>query len=296
MAGDPSVDIVVVTYNTADFIPGLLRSIKRLQHEPAKLAVYLVDNCSQDDTLEVAHRESAQLRIPIKTVQSPVNAGFAGGANQGIEQGRGEYICVVNPDAEFGPNTIAELVKILGADERIAIADARQSPHEHPKCFDLASGETSWCSGACCLIRRSALEKVGGFDAKFFMYCEDVDLSWRFWRSGYKCLYARDAVITHHKTIAPDRTNETEYFYGVRNGLLMRLIYGNMTEIFRYYSARLAESVYRQRDPQLRRLLRRAFWSHLALVPHALRRRLREPKPDCAWIRFNGILYGEHRW
>jgi len=296
MAGGSSVDIVVVTYNSAGFLPGLFRSIRQLRYEAAKLVVYLVDNCSQDDTLAVACRESELLTIPTKMIASPRNTGFAGGVNQGIAEGQGEYICVVNPDAEFSPDTISQLVAVLNRDERIAIADARQSPIEHPKCYDPAKGETSWCSGACCLLRRSAIEKVGAFDARFFMYCEDVDLSWRLWRAGYRCLYARDAVILHHKPNVSGHVNETEYFYGVRNGLLMRLIYGGLAEILRYYYARLMEAVYRQRDPRLRQLLRRALLRHVLLVPHALARRQREPKSDCAWIHFNGILYGDHRW
>src|SRR5262249_41448759 len=160
----------------------------------------------------------------------------------------------------------------------------------HPKYYDSTTGETSWCSGACCLIRRSALEKVGLYDSKFFMYCEDVDLSWRFWGAGYKCVYAPRALLIHHK--APqDYRPGLDYFYGVRNGILMRLIYGTFQDIRDYYQDRLKEVRGGQSDAVLRSFLRKALLSHLRLLPHALVRRVTKPKGKSPWIRFCGVNY-----
>ena len=291
----PHIDIVVVTYNSAGYLPRFFESVRRLDYPKNRLRLVLVDSRSTDGSVNVARTHIPQLQIECELVSLSHNVGFAAGANVGISKTYGDFICVVNPDAEFDPLALQELVFAISQDPTIGIADARQFPHEHPKYYDPTTKETGWCSGACCLIRRSALEKVGPYDQTFFMYCEDVDLSWRLWSSGYKCVHAPSAVLIHHK--APqDYRPALDYFYGVRNGILMRLMYGNLQTILQYYRTLIREATGSQRDPVLRRFLKRALIVHLRLVPHALRRRISKSKVANRWIGFSGINYGEHRW
>jgi GT2 family glycosyltransferase/2-polyprenyl-3-methyl-5-hydroxy-6-metoxy-1,4-benzoquinol methylase len=290
----PHIDIVVVTYNSAQHLPRFFRSVRRLDYPKNKMSLVVVDNQSADRSVEVSRIHSLDLQIEFELISHPQNVGFAGGAKIGMAKGKGDFICVVNPDSEYDPYALRELMSAVSMDPSIAIADARQFPYEHPKYYDPSTNETSWCSGACCLIRRSALEKVGSYDERFFMYCEDVDLSWRFWSSGYKCVYAPKAIILHHK--APQNYRPAfDYFYGVRNGILMRLIYGDLKAIIQYYRGLLRE-IESQSDPTLRMFLKKALFVHVRLLPHALGRRISKPKSDSKWIKFSGINYGEHRW
>ena len=290
----PFVDIVTVAYNSAFFLPRFFESFNRLEYPAGKLSLTVVDNASSDGTEALVNSLCATLEFPVRYIRLNKNIGFAGGANTGINAGKAEYVCIINPDTEFCPKTMKELVAAVNKDPLIGVVDAHQVPHEHPKYYDLTTGETSWCSGACCLIRRSVLEKIGLFDAQFFMYCEDVDLGWRVWSGGYKCVYAHKAHIVHHKN-PRDYKPSTDYFYGVRNGLLMRVIYGGILDIIRYYSGIFHEILGAQPDPILRRYLWKAVLSHLRFLPHALWRRWKIPQAGSKWIKFYGWNYGENR-
>jgi GT2 family glycosyltransferase/2-polyprenyl-3-methyl-5-hydroxy-6-metoxy-1,4-benzoquinol methylase len=291
----PGVDIVTVTYNSARFLPGFFQSVNRLQYPKAKLTLTTIDNASFDGTEKLALQISTHLGIPVRKIRLAKNIGFAGGANVGIRAGTADFICLANPDTEFYSDALTELVDVATQDPFIAIVDARQLPFEHPKKYDPSTRDTSWCSGAGCLIRRSAINKVGLFDEKFFMYCEDVDLSWRLWSAGYRCAYAPKARLVHHKK-PEDYRPDVDYFYGVRNGIVMRLVYGSFADISQHYRNLLRELLGSQTDPILRSYLWRAMISHLRFLPHAFLRRMRLFRNNSSWIKFCGWNYGEHRW
>lgn len=105
----------------------------------------------------------------------------------------------MNPDMILMPDVIDKLHATFAADARHAnIVEARQFPIENPpRAFDRATLEVSWCSGACILISAAFFERCKGFDEAIYLYCEDVDLSWRAWLDGGQCLYRRDAVVAH---------------------------------------------------------------------------------------------------
>src|SRR5262249_34899484 len=117
-------------------------------------------------------------------------------------------------------------------DARIGICEARQSPREHPKLSDAVTGETSWCSGAASLIRRRAFEEVNGFDEQlFFMYCEDVDLSWKLWLKGWKCVYVREAVVQHFtQDLIPGKRRTAENYFSFRNTMFLFYRFGSTNQ------------------------------------------------------------------
>jgi GT2 family glycosyltransferase len=152
------------------------------------------------------------------------NLGSAGGSNRLARSGSGDLLLVLNPDTYPSPRLLADLVPVMD-DPRVGAVDARQIPLEHPKDFDDRTGETSWASGACMLVRREAFDRVGGFDDEhFFLYCDDVDLSWRIRHAGYRVLHAPGAVVFHDKVldhngrVAPAAT---EPYYGVLGRLML---------------------------------------------------------------------------
>ena len=127
------------------------------------------------------------------------NLGSAGGSNLLAQGATEDVLLVLNPDTYATPNLIANLLAVFD-DPTVGAADARQIPMEHPKAFDLRTGDTSWLSGSCLAVRRSVFEQVGGFDAEhFFLYCDDVDLSWRIRLAGYRTVHVPTASVFHDK-------------------------------------------------------------------------------------------------
>ena len=127
------------------------------------------------------------------------NLGSAGGSNELAKLGTERRIWVLNPDTYPSPTCGAELLRALDGPD-VAAAEARQIPVEHPKAYDLTTGDTGWASGACLMLDREAFDEVGGFDAAYFpLYCDDVDLSWRLRLSGRRIVHVPAAVVFHDK-------------------------------------------------------------------------------------------------
>jgi GT2 family glycosyltransferase len=141
------------------------------------------------------------IKSQIHFLPSAKNAGFGRGHNDLMQQafqvlGATHYLCL-NPDGYLHPAALAELLKAAALQGRPALVEALQAPCEHPKDYDAQTLETKWSSAGCLLIPRFLFELTGGFDDRFFMYCEDVDLSWRVWCLGYPCVVAPRAYFHH---------------------------------------------------------------------------------------------------
>ena len=114
-----------------------------------------------------------------------------------------DYVFVMNPDVYLCPDVLCELLVPFSSPE-VGIVEARQLPLEHPKHFDSADGSTSWASGACMMVRSEVLDVVHGFDAdSFFLYCDDVDFSWRTRLAGYRVVFRPPARVYHDKRLRP---------------------------------------------------------------------------------------------
>ncbi len=152
------------------------------------------------------------------------NRGSAGGNNDLFDLADSDLVLIINPDCYASPNLVFELCRGMD-DPHAGIVEARQVPLEHPKEFDRRTGETSWASGACMLIRRGVIDRIGGFDEEsFFMYCDDVDFSWRARLSGYRVLYRPTACVFHDKRLDPHGqivAGEAEVYYSAEASLMM---------------------------------------------------------------------------
>lgn len=109
----------------------------------------------------------------------------------------------MNPDGRAHPRLLQALCERSQACAGGALVEALQFPCEHPKPFDPTHGDTPWASGACLLIPRAIQERLGGFDDTFFMYCEDVDLSWRARAAGFRVVSEPRALFLHQVTNRP---------------------------------------------------------------------------------------------
>ncbi len=109
------------------------------------------------------------------------------------------YVCI-NPDGVLHPRCLAELAYEAQRGQGVGLVEARLFPDEHPKRYDPVTHETSWCNGTVLLLTRAMYERCGGFDDRFFMYCEDVDLSWRARAAKLSTRVAPGALV-HHYTV-----------------------------------------------------------------------------------------------
>lgn len=158
------------------------------------------------------------------------NSGTAKGHNRLGENCTTDFMMIMNPDIIMDSNCIVELMKPF-CDERVGLTEARQTPLELAKIYNEDTLETEWASTACCIFRTSIFHKLQGFDYKtFFMYCDDLDFSWRLRLEGYKIIYNPNAIIYHAKNLSNSggwKPTPAEIYYSAEAAILMAHKYSN---------------------------------------------------------------------
>ena len=232
------LSVIIVNYNVKYYLDQCIRSVLRafvLMHTPAEIIV--VDNHSADGSVDYLEQRYPQKLFPmVRFVRSAHNLGFARANNIAIRQSRGEYVLLLNPDTIVGEDTLkasvdfmdahgdagAVGVRMLGAQGRRAMESRRGLPTPMVSFFKMLGFCNRWphhrlfgkyymgylpwdepcqievVSGAYCMLRRKALDEVGLLDEDFFMYGEDIDLSYRVLKGGYHNYYL-PVDILHYK-------------------------------------------------------------------------------------------------
>lgn len=211
------VTVVVPNWNGEKFLDLCLSSLRNQTFRDFE--TILVDNGSTDDSVGFVARNFPEVRV----VRLPVNRGFTGAVNAGIEASSGaEHVVLLNNDTEVDPDWLEALVRAaerhpeagLFASKLVDFADRRVldgvgdalRPTGLP--YRIGHGEidrgqfdgAAFVFGACAagaLYRCSLLEEIGLFDEDFFSNCEDVDISFRAQLAGYRCLYVPGSVVFH---------------------------------------------------------------------------------------------------
>lgn len=151
------------------------------------------------------------------------NLGSAGGNNRLFAKLDTDLVFILNPDAIVAPSTLATLLRAM--EPGIGIVEARQLPLEHGKYYDARTGDTGWASGACSLIRAETVRAVDGYDSNtFFLYCDDVDFSWRTRLAGYRIVFEPKARVFHDKRLGADGkivASASEIYYSAEAALLL---------------------------------------------------------------------------
>lgn len=219
-----TVDVVVVAYNSHETLRACAEPLAALPW----VSVTVVDNASPDGSAD------AVSDLPVHVVRAPRNGGFAYGCNLGMAAGVAELVLLLNPDARIDPASLATLVAALRADPRAGAVGPRTldesgrlvwSQRRFPRlrstfaqAFFLQRaapraswtdevirdrrayerpGTPDWLSGACLLLRREAIDAVGGLDERFFLYSEETDLSKRLAAQGWRARYEPRATAHH---------------------------------------------------------------------------------------------------
>jgi GT2 family glycosyltransferase len=174
---------------------------------------------SEDDVREM---EAILADGSFRYIYFNANLGSARGHNRlaaGIEDG---YLLIQNPDVVGETEYLVHLLECFD-DPSCGMAEARQLPIEHPKDYDPVTGETSWATTACALIPAELFVALKGFDSEaFFLYCDDVDFSWRVRLAGRKVIFQPAAVVFHDKRLKRSwMPSSAERYYSIEAALLM---------------------------------------------------------------------------
>ncbi|MGA1835574.1 hypothetical protein VD659_01455 [Herbiconiux sp. 11R-BC] len=152
------------------------------------------------------------------------NLGHGGAQNRLATSAETELMVTANPDVIVSRRTLGLLTKVLD-DPTVGVAEAKQLPLEHPKDYDELTGATSWASGAFSMFRVREFLEIGGFDhSSFFMYGDDVDLSWRYRHRGYRVIFQPAAAVFHDKRLGPDGewlASGTERYFSAESALFL---------------------------------------------------------------------------
>lgn len=271
-SGFAHVDVSVVTHNNGKWIALFAAGLRALDYPRDMLHLRFVDNQSTDATVEGLTRLVEELRgegFDALLMRQP-NHGFGAGHNAGIKAGSSPFALVSNIDLVFEPDSLREVVRIALQDPEAAAWEFRQKPYEHPKFYDPVTGATNWNSHACVLLRRSAFEAVGGYDDHIFMYGEDVELSYRFRRAGYRLRYCPTASVSHYAYESAGQVKPVQYIGSTFANLYLRMKYGTASELGLVPLMALGLIALPQAYPGSRKALVRSFARLVAKAPRAL--------------------------
>lgn len=222
------VSIIIVNYRSREKTRNCLLSLRKAELSGISHEIILVDNSEEDDFGEAFRNEFSEAIF----LRSETNGGMGSGNNLGANEAKGTFLLILNPDTVVRPDAIPRLFRTMKDREDIGIAGpkllnpdgtlqysclrfpkvwtpilrrtllGRLTPHhlgrylmtdfDHQQMRDV-----DWMMGSCLLIRADFYRRAGGFDERFFMYFEDIDLCRRAWREGLRVVYCPDAVVVH---------------------------------------------------------------------------------------------------
>ncbi len=246
------LSIIIVNYNVKYFLEQCLHSVARAT-ENLDVEVWVVDNASSDESVSFLHQQFPWVQV----IANGNNPGFAKANNQALAKCSGQYILYLNPDTLLPEDCLVKAMAFLAADPLAGALGIRmidgsgrflpESKRSFPspltslsklsgfsalfprsKLFgryaltylnDTKNWEVDVLAGAFMLVKRELLTSLQGFDEDFFMYGEDIDLSYRIQKSGYKNFYFGASTIIHFKGESTHKgsLNYVKMFYTAMN-------------------------------------------------------------------------------
>lgn len=231
------ISVIIANWNTRDLLLDCLASI---QANAGEFEIVVVDNGSTDGSPDAVRKACPDARLFLQTE----NQGYARANMIGLHESAGKHVLFLNSDTIIPPDTLTRLSGFFDKEPRVAACgprllrpDGRTQPYAFGSdpglryliaraCVRLGlrrplhNWETAevqpvdWVSGACLFVRRTALEQVGGFDERIFMYFEDNDLCLRLRRAGWQIVYNPQISVTHiGGASAVDRSCRREQYY-----------------------------------------------------------------------------------
>lgn len=237
----PLVSVVLVNFRGADDTLACLRHFDDLDWPRDRLQLIVVDNDSGDGSDEVIRVGCPGAEV----YQSGSNLGFAGGCNFGVARARGDYVGFINNDARPHPQWVRAAVRVMTEDAGVGCVASKVLDWEG-RSVDYVDGSLTWYgmgykreaewpdngsyetpknvlfgTGAAMFVPTELFREVGGFDERYFMFYEDVDLGWRLTILGYDVRYAPDSIAYHrHHVTMKKFGNFRETYLLERNAIL----------------------------------------------------------------------------
>lgn len=228
------IDFSIVTYNSAQWLDRFFESLINQAFSCKKINLFIRDNDSIDETVVILKSLIKKYHDVFHYIELSVgkNIGFGSGHNDNLKKATSAFFLVSNVDLTFELESIAIIVDTaLHDDPNVASWEFRQKPYEHPKFYHPVTLITTWSSSACILFRRSALEKIGGYEEKIFLYGEDVELSYRLRDHGFILKYCPAAVCWHYSYAYAHEIKPPQFFGSAFANLFIRFRYGSFTQI-----------------------------------------------------------------
>jgi GT2 family glycosyltransferase len=234
------LSVVIVNYNVSDYLKACLKSVIRAV-ESIDNEIFVIDNNSADNSCDMVIREFPG----VKLIRNSSNKGYAAANNQVLGICRARYVVLLNPDTIVMEDTFTKCISFMDSHTSAGAMGIKmtdrdgiylpESKRAYPslssaffKSFGFSflfpesklfnryylakvgpdeTAETEVISGAFMFIRREVLDVTGFLDEEFFMYGEDIDLSYRIMKAGYRNYYYPEAIITHFKGCSTPRDN-----------------------------------------------------------------------------------------
>lgn len=264
------ITLIILNYKSRGLTKQCLKGIDLLKSR-LQIETIVVDNASGDGTAEMVRDEFPW----VKMIASPTNQGYSAGNNLGIRQAQGKYVVVLNPDVAIFNNALEILFDYMEAHPQVGLcgpklinpdgtiqASCRTFPTPQiillrrtpfgklPAARNLLrrhlmlewdhaqNRKVDWMIGACFFVRKSAIDKVGLLDERFFLYLEDVDWCRRFWDAGYEVHYVPDAELVHyHQRLSAENPGLTGFLsYATRIHITSAIKY-----FAKYFGTRLPQ-------------------------------------------------------
>jgi GT2 family glycosyltransferase/glycosyltransferase involved in cell wall biosynthesis len=244
------VSVILVNYRGAEDTVACLGYFDQVEWPTEKLELIVVDNDSGDGS-------TARIRAStpnVVVVEAGSNTGFAGGCNLGVAHATGEYVALLNNDARPGPKWVAAAIATLEADKTIGAVASKVLDWDG-KLIDYVDGSLTWFgmgykreaqrpdspeydvakdvlfgTGAAMFMRADVYREVGGFDERFFMFYEDVDLGWRLNLLGYRVRYVPESVAYHRHHVSIKKFGNYRESYLLERNALMSM-YKNLDDV-----------------------------------------------------------------
>ena len=230
------LSIIIVNYKQKNLVRQLLLGISK-QNISFDFEVIVVDNNSKDciDTVidDIRDKVNNDYLSKIKIIELRKNIGMGAGNNRGVQRASGDYVLILNPDVVLLENAVSKLIDFAQIKPKAGIIapallnpdkTIQQSRYRFPKFYMPAVIRTflgkffqaeikeylmedepadipqkvDWVRGSVMLIPRQIYEEVEGFDERYFMYMEDVDLCKKIWQAGYEVWYFPEAKVIHY--------------------------------------------------------------------------------------------------
>jgi len=245
------LSVIIVSYDSRFFLELCLRSLKASLYK-IKSEIIIVDNNSNDDTIDMIESSFSEVIL----IRNKYNVGFSCANNLAVKKAKGKNICFLNPDTVVPEDFFHKIIDFKKSTNNVGIIackmidgqgiflpeSKRNLPHTSmviKRFFGLknnyylnkqsedAIGQVDVLCGAIMFMDKQVFEDTGGFDEKYFMFGEDIDLSYKILKKGLKNYYYGDASIIHYKG---ESTSKNSKYY--------KNFYGAMGIYYRKYIAK----------------------------------------------------------